>query len=131
MKTIIIAIIFSSVMFNLNAQNKYEHSYKVATNIEPITLKKDLLISASLKVLIVPQFGGLFEESMKNVKRISNFKSYYDYFDFGLKLGTTYKILNKLNFTVAYNLGILKFDFAERGNVKGAIMKMSLCYNFQ
>ena len=73
MKTTIISIINSLLMYNLNAQNEGGYSFKALANIEcnsNITLKKDWYIFPSLKVLITPQFGSLFSESFKYVKEI-------------------------------------------------------------
>jgi hypothetical protein len=120
-------------MCNVNAQNNYNNSFKTEDNmdgIKSIEFKKHLFISNSLKALLVPQFGSLFGESYKQVKGIQNLVNYYDVFDLGLKLGFTYEILSRLNITSVYNLGMLKFNRVEQGVVKGAVMKLSLCYNF-
>ena len=133
MKAIIISILISLLMFSVSAQNEYNLSLKVSDNMDgnnTIELKKYMLISNNLKVLLAPQFGSLFGKSYKQVKGIENLVNYYDVFDLGLNLGFTYEIISHLNMVSVYNLGLLKFDRVEEGIVKGAVMKLSLCYNF-
>ena len=133
MKTIITSIIILGLMFNLKAQNKYDFSFKVAANLEndnSIKLKEDFHISSALKVLISPQFDGLFAESYKKVKGISNFKNQFNDFDFGFNLGFKYEIIKALTITSVYNIGILKFNLAETESIQGAVMKATLYFTF-
>jgi hypothetical protein len=129
MKTIVKLIIFLGLSFQINAQdirrkifnNKYQSVFSFNSSVR---------LFKSFDFLMIPQFGGLFNESFKNVEGITNLKNYYDDFDLGLKLGFNYKIKDKMTFTSVYNIGMLKFNLTEASNIQGAIIKVVFCYNF-
>lgn len=132
MKTIIATIIIFLLILNLNAQTKNNYSFNSIDNLENnsrIKFRKDIHISSGLKILITPQFGSLFKESFKHVKGIQNLKSFYDYYDLGIKLVFTCEIIEQLKLNTSYNVGMLKLNFSQ-GHIQDAVMKLSLNYNF-
>lgn len=133
MKTLINIIFIIVLAAQIEAQNQNWTTYKVIdySGIKRnFKLNKSIHLFESIDFLMIPQFGGLFNESFKYVEGITDLKNYYDDFDLGLKLGFNYKIMDKMTFTSVYNIGMLKFNLTEASNIEGAIMKVVFCYNF-
>ena len=129
MKTIVKIIVIMGLSFQLSAQDV---SNKIFNNKKQAVVKIDSSVNLfkSLDFLIAPQFGGLFTESFKNVKGISNLKMFYNDFDLGLKLGFKYEIINRLILSSFYNIGLVKFNQNQTNTIESAFMKVAVRYNF-
>jgi hypothetical protein len=128
--SIIFLVLFASKIKAQNIELSFLKMLEQKEVMRGIEWDKNINLFNSFDFLMMPQLGGLFNESFKYVEGISNLKNHYDDFDIGFKLGIKYNLMDNMTFTSVYNLGILKFNLAETSNIEGAVMKMALCYNF-
>lgn len=133
MKTIISIIFLVVFVPKINAQNIVLSSTQIFKHIEAqksLELDKSIHLFNSIDFLMIPQFGGLFNESFKYVEGITNLKNYYDDFDLGFNLGIKYKITDKVTFTSVYNIGMLKFEKQNINKISSSNIKVVLQYVF-
>lgn len=130
MKVLIRFIFLLGISAQIQAQDFYSKSLVLKDTVLPINLSKNFNSFGPLEFSIAPQFGGLFNESFKYVKGISNLKMIYDDFDLGFKLIVEYKLIKNFTITHVCNIGLLKFNFNESENLQGAMVKATLCYKF-
>jgi hypothetical protein len=131
MKSITKLIVILGFIFHLNGQNevlKFKIDSKAEQFYRNIKIDKDILGINSFKMLVVPQFGGLFNESFKYVEGITNLKMMFDDFDFAFNLGLKYILLGKITISAAYNMGVLKFENQCDNKISGANIKVVLNY---
>lgn len=131
MKSLTKLIFILGFIYHLNAQNKdlkLNLDYKAEQFKGNINIDKNILVINSFKMLIAPQFGGLFNESFKYVEGITNLKMAFNDFDFGFNLGLNYKIINRFTISASYNIGILKFDNQDYNRIQGTNIKVAFNY---
>jgi len=77
-----------------------------------------------------PQFGGLFDTYLKEVKGISNLNKIYDRSDLGFNLNIPQKLTDDLILNAKYNVGMFKFRDHCDYTMGGYVLRVSLKYNF-
>jgi hypothetical protein len=132
MKSLLNLAIIFGFFINVNAQIA-KTSFNVKEEnmfIKSVQLNQKLMVFNGMDFEIVPQFGGLFSKVFKEVISKIDLKNYFKDFDFGFNLQVKYDFVKNLNFTVLYNVGMLKFDQLNSAIVAGPVMKFRVEYWF-
>ena len=131
MKSLTKLIVILGFIFHLNAQNevlKLNIVNKAEQFYRNIKIDKDILGVNSFKMLVKPQFGGLFNESFKYVEGITNLKMMFEDYDVAINLGLKYNLLGKITISMAYNMGVLKFENQGNNRIPGPAIKIAFNY---
>ncbi|MBD0832455.1 hypothetical protein ICJ83_09950 [Aestuariibaculum sp. TT11] len=95
-----------------------------------ISFSSEIPIYNVFKMYVEPQFGGLFENSLKSVVGITNFHQFYNFYDVGFNIGLTQQLNKSLKLIGVCNLGVMRFRTFDVAKPESYLVKVSLSYAF-
>lgn len=123
-------LVFSVYCYPQNSRIIYVEMKPIKIQENKMSFNPEYLIYKSFKFCAEPQFGGLFENSFKEIEGIRNFNQFYNYFDFGLNFVPSFEVIKGLKLKGICNLGMLRFRSYDEVKPEHYTMKLSLSFVF-